>query len=181
MQKKIFGVAGEIASGKGTVTKYIVEEYKAGSYRFSDMLRDILGRLHLEDTRENMQKLSTSIRQNYGEEIMAKVMMEDVKKDEHEIVVVEGVRRLADIKYLKELSGFKLVYVDAGVEKRYERIVNRNENPDDRKKTFEQFQKDHEREPELQIKDLKNYADAVLDNSGEFPELYSQIDKLIKE
>lgn len=181
MQKLVFGITGEIASGKGTVTKYIVEEHKAGSYRFSDMLRDILKRLHLENSRDNMQKLSTAIRHNYGEEIMAKVMMEDVKKDTNDIVVVEGVRRMADIKYLKELPGFKLIYIDADMQKRYNRIINRDENPDDEKKTFEQFQKNHEQESELQIKDLKNYADIVIDNNGEFPELYEQIDKLIKE
>lgn len=181
MQKLIFGVAGEIASGKGTITRYIINEHKAGSYRFSDMLRDILKRLYLPHSRENMQKLSTAIRENYGEDVMAKVMMEDVKNDKHNIVVVEGVRRLADIKYLKELPGFKLIYCEAGMEKRYERIIRRDENPDDGKKTFDEFKKEHEQESELQIKDLKNYADFAIDNDGEFKDLYKQIDEIIKK
>ena len=67
MNKLILGIAGEIASGKGTVTQYIINEHKANSYRFSDMLRDILKRLYTEHSRENMQKLSTAIRENYGE------------------------------------------------------------------------------------------------------------------
>ncbi len=180
MNKIIFGIAGEIASGKGTITQYFVNEYGASSYRFSDMLRQILDRLYLPQTRENMQKLSTAIRENFGEEIMAEVMKKDVKNDNHEIVVVEGIRRLADIKYLKELPGFKLIYVEADIEKRYKRIIKRDENPDDKNKTFEEFRAEHEKESELQIKDLKNYADVVINNNDEFAKLYEQLDKLIK-
>jgi len=181
MNKLILGIAGEIASGKGTVTQYIINEHKANSYRFSDMLRDILKRLYTEHSRENMQKLSTAIRENYGEDIMAKVMMEDVKNDNHDIVIVEGIRRLADILYLKKLSGYKLVYIEADMEKRYERIIHRDENPDDKGKTFKEFSQEHEQESELQIKDLKNYADFVLDNNGEFKDLYKQIDEIVKK
>ncbi len=181
MQKLVFGIAGEMASGKGTITQYLIHEYKASSYRFSDMLRETLKRLYLPHTRENMQKLSMSIRENYGEDVMAKVMMEDVKNDAHNIVIVEGVRRIADIKYLKELPGFKLIYIEANMEKRYERIIKRDENPDDKGKTFEEFQEEHKRESELQIKNLKNYADVIIDNNGELKSLYNQVDKMVKK
>jgi dephospho-CoA kinase len=181
MQKLILGLAGEIASGKGTISQYIENEYKGSSHRFSNMLRDILDRLYLPQSREDMQKLSTIMRENFGEDIMAKVMMEDVKKDEHEVIVVDGVRRLEDIKYLRELPGFNLVYIETDMERCYDRIIKRNENTDDHSKTFEEFQKEREQESESQIKDLRNYANFVVNNDGEFRDLYKQIDEMLKK
>jgi dephospho-CoA kinase len=181
MQKIILGLAGEIASGKGTVAKHIKEKYSGNSHRFSNMLRDILDRLYIEETRESMSTLSTTLRQNFGEDIMAKVMFYDVKNDESQTVAIDGVRRLADIKYLKELPEFKLVYIDTSMENRFERIHKRGENADDNSKTLEEFKKDHELETELQIKDLKNVADFVIDNNSVVEDLYGQIEKIIGE
>ena len=180
MSKIILGVAGELASGKGAAASYLVNKHGAKSHRFSTILRDLLDRLYLTHSRENLQLMSTVVRQNFGEDALAKVISEDVKKDTSEIIVVDGVRRLADIKYLKELPGFKFIYIEADMKKRYERIVRRGENVDDRGKTFEEFQRDHEPEPERQIRELKNYADAVIDNNGSFEDLYKQIDAVLK-
>lgn len=181
MAKLILGTAGEIACGKGTITNHLVKEYGATSHRFSTMLRDVLDRLYMDQTRENISTLSSTLRKIFGEDMMAKTMMREVENDEHDIVVVDGVRRLADMKYLKELPHFKLVYINASPEIRYERLTHRRENADDATKTFEEFQKDAMLEPETQIRDLKNYADYVIDNDGDYVNLYAQIDKIVKE
>jgi len=181
MAKIILGITGEIACGKGTIASHLAKEYQAGTHRFSTMLRDVLDRMYIEQTRENIATLSTILRKNYGEDVMAKTMMREAEDDKNEIVIIDGVRRLADIKYLQELPHFKLVYIEADMQKRYERIIKRGENTDDIGKTFEEFQKEHELETELQIRDLKNYANYVVDNNGTYTDLYEQIDKIIKE
>lgn len=181
MNKIILGLAGEMASGKGTVAQYLIQKDNSSSHRFSTMLRDVLTRLHLEHSRENLQHLSTMVRKTYGEDTLARVMAEDVKKDEAQIVVVDGVRRLDDIVYLKELEGFKLIYIDADIRKRYERIIARNENIDDQGKTFEQFEEESKDESEVQIAILKNYADIIIDNNADIEHLHTQIDELLVE
>jgi dephospho-CoA kinase len=145
------------------------------------MLRDVLDRLYLEQNRENMQKLSTVIRRNFGEDSLAKVIYEDLSKLNSEVMVLDGVRRLADIKYLKELPGFKLAYIETDIKKRYERISKRGENTDDLQKSFKEFKKEHEGEAESQIKDLKNWADFFIDNNGTFDELHKQLDQIISK
>ncbi len=180
MSKIILGLAGEMASGKGTVAEYLKIKYSASNYRFSTILRDVLMRLHLEQSRKNMQKTSTILRKAFGDDLLAKVIAEDVKKDNSEIIVIDGVRRLDDIKYLRKNKEFRLVYIDTGIKKRYGRIINRSENTDDQNKTFEQFVEEHKGEPELQIKGLKKYADIIIDNNGSKEELYKQIDKIIE-
>lgn len=180
MKKIILGFAGEISCGKGTAAKYIVKKYNGNYHRFSTMLRDLARRMYIEENRDDLQKISTFFRQNFGEDIMSKVIYNDVKNDKQKIVVIDGVRRIMDIRYLKDLQGFKLVYIEADMEKRYERIIKRRENTDDAIKTFEEFKHDHKQESESQIKDLKKHADFVVDNNRTIEELYTQIDAIIK-
>jgi dephospho-CoA kinase len=135
----------------------------------------------LEENRENLQKISTIFRENFFDDILSSVIAKDVENDSHGIIAIDGVRRMADIAYLQKITGFKLIYINASMENRFNRIKNRGENSDDNGKTFEEFKKDHEREAELQIRDLREKTDFVVDNNGTFEELYKQIDKIIEE
>src|SRR3989338_9548768 len=102
MNKIVFGLIGPLASGKGTVAQYLRERHNAGSARFSSILRDILDRVYLPQTRENLQALSSSLRGQFGDDLLALAVAKDVERDEHDIVAVDGVRREPDIKHLKE-------------------------------------------------------------------------------
>jgi len=175
----ILGIAGEMASGKGTVAEYLVKEKQGVSYRFSSILRDLSKRLYLEENRENLQTMSTAVREYFGQNILWKVIRRDVASDKNEIIIIDGVRRVQDVEELKNLDEFKLVYLETDLEKRFERIKERGENSDDNDKTFEEFKKDHEREAEQEIKKLKIQADFIIDNNGSFEDLYEQINKII--
>jgi len=128
-----------------------------------------------------MQNLSFDLRKRFGSDILARVIAEDVKNDPHNIVVIDGVRRLADISRLTELSNFHLISINASPEIRYERMKLRNENAGDADKTFEEFLEDDRREAELQIPEVMAAASFNLDNNGTLEELYSQIDKILEE
>lgn len=181
MKKIIIGLAGEIASGKGTVVRYLIEKHGASAHRFSDIMRDVLNRLYIEHSRETMQKTSSMLRDNFGENIFAKVMARDIVEDKNQIIVVDGVRRIEDIEFLRKDSDFRLVFVETSLEKRYERIIKRGENSDDKNKTFEEFKFDAQREAELTIAGLKEYADKILDNNGTQEDLIKQIEELLSK
>ncbi len=180
-KKIILGLVGKIAAGKGTVAKYLEDKYGAHTYRFSTMLRDVLNRLHIEITRSSMQKLSTILRQNFGEDLLAKVIAGDVEKDKNNLIVVDGIRRLADIKYLEKIPGFILVKIEAEPKIRYQRILTRDENKDDTKKTFEEFLADEKKEADAEIPIVMEKATLSLDNNKDFDYLYKQVDKIIAE
>ncbi|MBU4257462.1 AAA family ATPase [Patescibacteria group bacterium] len=177
--KKIIGLVGKISSGKGTVAKYLEEKNNAVIYRFSTILRDILNRLHKEITRKNMQNLSTILRQSFGEDILAKVIAEDVKKENNDLIVVDGIRRMADIKYLSELPNFKLVKIIAEPEIRYQRLIQRTENHGDTQKTYAEFSADEKKEADAEIPVVMENAEIELNNNGNLEELYKQIDQII--
>jgi len=181
MSKLIIGLVGEVASGKDVTKKYLEVNYGATCHRFSSILRDLLNRLYLPIVRENMQTMSTTLRQNFGEDLLAKIITEDVKNDPHEIVVVDGIRRAADMTYLQALPGFVLISIEVETRTRYERLIQRKENADDASKTYEQFLADGQRETELDIPKVMAQADYRLDNNGSLKDLYIQIEKIIIE
>ncbi len=180
MAKKIIALTGPIASGKDVTKKYLGQKYGAKSVKFSQILRDVLTRITVPLERENLQLLSTVLRQNFGEDLLARNIAEDAKKTDAEIVVLDGVRRLADIEHAQKLEGFVLVKIDASPEVRFERAVIRNENVGDDKKTFEQFLKDHETEADKEVPVVMSLATQSLDNNGSVEDLYRQIDELLK-
>ena len=178
-KKLILGLVGEIASGKGSIVKYLEKKYSATSYRFSTPLRNVLDRMYVDVNRKNMQTLSLVLRQSFGENLLAKIISKDAMNDDNPIVVVDGIRRPADIEFLSELPEFKLVYVTADMKTRYKRIINRDENKDDASKTFEEFERDHKAETELEIPSIGKKAQIKIDNTGGFEDLYEQVDKIM--
>ncbi|KKR06805.1 MAG: hypothetical protein UT32_C0016G0027 [Parcubacteria group bacterium GW2011_GWC2_39_14] len=181
MKKLVIGFVGEMASGKGTACDYLIEKHQAGYYRFSTIMRDVLDRIHVPQTRVNMQILSRDLRQLFGEDLFAKIMTEDVKNDKNEIVCVDGIRRVADIKYLATLPNFHLIHIYADEKTRYKRITERSENSDDKNKTFEQFLKDQQGETELTIPQVVAEATIRIENNGSKEDLTIKIEELLNK
>jgi dephospho-CoA kinase len=181
MSKVILGLVGSLASGKETTKKYLAEKYNAKDCKFSSILRDVLSRTVIPVSRENLQKVSTVLRANFGEDLLAKAIANDASKLDADVVVIDGVRRPTDIEHLIKLPNFFLIKIDAEPHLRYERMLKRNENEGDDKKTFEQFMKDHEAEADNLIPVVMESAKYSIDNSGDFENLYKQIDKIIKK
>jgi len=180
-KKIILGVVGEIGAGKGELARYLSREYKAYAYRSSEVLRDILKRMYLEENRVNVQDASTMIRKFFGEDIISRISRVDLKKIKNKLIVIDGLRREADFKYFKNGFDFKVIYVEADIKKRFRRISKRKENVDDEKKTFQEFQREQLREAERKIQKLKSKADFIIENNGSLKEFYREIDNLINK
>lgn len=178
----IIGIIGPMASGKSTATEYIAKEYQAKTYRFSDIMRDVLQRLYLPCSRDNLIQISIVLREEFGHDLFAKAMAEDIKQDDHnEYIVVEGIRREEDIAFLKLLPNFHLVGITGDIEKRYQRLTSRTENSDDQHKTYEDFVADHERETEKSIVPLMEKTEYLIHNNGTIVDLYTEIQNIIKK
>ena len=182
MAKIIIGLTGPMASGKDVVRKYFEEKYGAKGCKFSTILRDVLDRLYLEKSRENLVALSTSLREVFGQDLLAKVIAHDSLANDAEIVVINGVRRNSDIVHLRNLPNFFLISINATPEVRFQRMVSRNENAGDATKTFEKFMAEHQFETEIQIPEVMSSAKFAIDNTEyEFPDLYKELDRVMGE
>lgn len=179
MQKIIIAITGEMASGKDTLAKYLVEKYHAKAFHFSDSMRDVLDRLHLDETREHLSKLSHTLRQAFGEDVFSKAIETEVLRERQGIIIIDGVRRSSDIEFARKQPDFTLIYVEADIQKRYDRIKNREQNADDTEKTFQEFLHDHTLETEVTIPLLRTEADHIVNNDGALEDLYRQADDIM--
>ncbi|MBN1779062.1 MAG: AAA family ATPase [Candidatus Buchananbacteria bacterium] len=180
-KKIIFGLVGQIASGKDTVADYLEKKYQAKRISFSGMLRDILNRLFLPINRKNLVATSEIIRKQFGQDLMAKVIAEEVKKSDAKIICLPNIRRNQDIKYLSKIPGFILVHITAEPKIRYQRLINRRENIDDKNKTWAQFIRDSKLPTEVTIKQVAKKAKYTIDNNGSLNELHEQVEKILKK
>ncbi len=179
MAKIIIGLTGPLASGKGTVKKYVVERYQAKDCRFSTPLRDVLHRISIPESREHLSTLSTILRSAFGEDLLARMIAHDALSLDGDIVIVDGVRRLADIKHLSALPNFFLIKIDADSRLRFDRQVLRNENKGDAEKTYDEFMADHESEADRDIPTVMTSATLSIDNNGSRADLERQVDSLL--
>jgi dephospho-CoA kinase len=178
--KLIIGIVGPIAAGKTTVADYLKQTHGAVTFRFSTMLRDVADRLYLEKNRQNLQVLSTTLRNSFGDDLMSNVIAKDVAHADADMIVVEGIRRPSDVHFLKKLDHFYTIAINADEQTRYDRITSRQENPDDTKKTWGQFQKDGGQESEEKISEIAIQADFQLDNNGTREHTMTTLETILK-
>ncbi len=181
MSKKVIGLVGLIASGKGVAKNYLIKNYQAVEFRFSSILREALDILGIEQTRDNIISLSTWSRENFGNDLLAKAMLKKIEKSEAELIIIDGIRRMDDILYIRDLDNFKMLAIEADSKIRYERSVKRNENLGDDKKSYQDFLNDHQKETEISIPETMKKADYNIINEGSLEEYYQNIDEIMKE
>lgn len=180
MQKIIIGLVGPMASGKEVTKKYLESKYGAKSCKFSTIVRDVLDRVFVEKSRENLSAISTALRGLFGDDLFSRVIAQDTQNLDSNVVVVDGVRRLTDVSHLTALPNFYLISIDADPQVRFKRMVLRNENRGDAEKTFEQFMEEHNLETELQIPEVMKSAKFTIDNTEDsFEALYKKIDEVM--
>lgn len=182
MQKEIIGVVGEKGSGKGTFPK-ILEELSPGKRiaraTFSDVMTDTLNVWRIERSRENYIKLVVAMRNAFGPNVLAGTVKKRVQELNGDIVIVEGMRWLADLEMIKSLDG-KIVYITADPKIRYERTKSRGEKAGETQASFEQFMQEENAPTEVDIPKIASQADFTINNNGTIDEFKSQV-KLFAE
>ena len=172
----VIGIVGAPASGKGTIAAYCKERYGAVALRFSDTLFPVLERLGVEPTRDNLIKLSEILRATFGEDVLARAIASRAAASDAPLVVVDGVRRDADVSGLGTLPGFHLVAVAARPELRYERSKRRREKPEEAGLAYDDFLALEGRSTEVSARELEKKAEVVFDNDGSIEDLHRLLD-----
>lgn len=181
MPQLIIGLVGHVGSGKGTVAKILKEKYGADLFRFSQSLQDILQRLFLDKTRDNLIKLSEALRHTFGEDVLARTIEYEVQASRAALVVVDGIRRTGDIAGFEALPQFHLIEVAAPEALRYQRIKQREEKIGETHISWEEFLRNEQRSTEVTIASIAAKASRTLHNTGTSEELEMKIDQLMKE
>jgi len=176
----IIGLIGRKGSGKGAVARTLQEAHGAAVYRMSEILRSIADELGLPKTRQNLIQISETARTYFGQSVLAHAIAEQIKNDTHDIVVIDGIRRQADLDGFHDLD-MVLVNVTAPLDVRFERIRSRGENDGETTMTREKFEALENAPTEVTIGDIEGNANVTIENTGSLDELKNQIKTVIIE
>lgn len=176
----IIGLTSLNGAGKTTVANYLVQKGFV-FYSLSDIIRDEIKARKQEITRDSLRETGNELRQRFGNSVLADRILE--KLEEGKNYVIDSIRHPAEVEAFKKRKDFSLLFIDAPVETRYERVVNRQREKDPM--TLKDFKKAEELElkgkdsANQQLLACKEMADFVIENDSSFEELYRKIDNLL--
>lgn len=179
MPRLILGFVGQAGSGKFTAANIIRLKHGAAVFVFSDILQDILKRLYIPPSRDNLINISQILRQGFGQDVLSKAMEKQVEDSRADIVIVDGIRRFEDIADFKKYPNFHLVEITAPPEVRFERLKRRNEKPGESEMTWEDFEAMSQKETEIHIAQVGQEAKDKIDNSSDMGVLEKQLDAFL--
>lgn len=165
--KIIIALVGPFKSGKTIAAQHLQKKYQAIRLRFSEFLEDTVKSCHCLDhkDRQILQRMSTALRGEFGDNLLGRIVDGFVKKSKANIFVLDGVRRIGDIEYLRNMPGFGLVSIDADPKVRWQRAKKQSDKSDDAEKTFEQFLEEENNEADARIRDVMREADFCIDTT----------------
>lgn len=178
----IIGLAGPTAGGKTTVAKHLETVYKnQGVIRIkaSDILLEIATGQNISPTKHNLQKLSTELREQHGEDFLSEKVKQRVIESPSAVIIVEGNRRLVDITALEEMATVRqdtlvLIFIDASVEERFKRYTSR----EGERVSFLQFQELENDECEKELPQLREY---FRENGAVIDTTHMEMESVLKE
>lgn len=178
----IIGLTGKSASGKGEVANYL--KTRGFSYcSLSDELRKEADKRGLEPSRENLIPLGNDLRKEFGADILAKKVIEKIKKGNEANVVIDSIRNPSELKEIKKLPNSKIIAIDAPIEIRFKRAMKRGRT--ENAKTLEEFRVMEEKEESKEKKSQQlntcfEMADIAVVNDSSLEELHKKIDNIFK-
>jgi len=186
MQKIVIGTSGTLCAGKGVVAE-ILKSKGCDVVTLGTIVRESMNYKGIIATRENQQDEGNTLRKEFGGQVLAERALKKYS-DSDKPLVIDGIRNIAEIEYLKKHSKFFLIGVDAPIELRWKRSVDRDRDPGH--KDYDKFVIDDARdkglnEPESgqQVGMCLVQADFLIYNDEEYDilensKLYKQIDEI---
>jgi dephospho-CoA kinase len=128
-EKIVIGVTGTLCSGKGKVAE-ILKSFGCDADTFSSAIRDELRLKGIpEATRAQLQDEGNRLRKEFGKKVLAERLLKKYSASSKSLVI-DGVRNLGEIDYLKNHSKFFLIGVDAPLEARWNFTKKRKTSKD---------------------------------------------------
>ncbi len=179
MANLVVGICGPIGSGKGVVTDWF-KDHGFLTVSLSDEIRIELRNRNREITRESLQEVGNELRENSGDDILAKRVWAKVGQVKDSRVVIESIRHPEEAKYLQVQGNFYLINVTTDQKTRFERVAKRHRSGDSL--TWEDFLREdaeesmgHHGDHSQLVNETAKLADYTVDNSGNLANTYIQL------
>lgn len=181
-RKIIIGLVGLPGAGKTTIARYLV---KKGFFciKLSSFLEAEAKKQYGKINRQNLQDIGNEFRKKYGPSVLAQWAIKKIGNKQK--IVIDGIRNLAEIKFLKQQGDFFLLGITADPKVRYKRLLKiKTKNLPNWEEFLRLDARDRGRgqsKSGLQVNRCLEQANYLIKHNGRSPrELYKKIDKFLK-
>jgi dephospho-CoA kinase len=176
------GITGTLCAGKGAVVDYLKQK-SFSHYSVRAFLAEEVKRRGLPLNRDNTTIVANDLRTKYSSGYIVETIFSRAKAAGKDCII-ESVRALGEVDFLKKQPHFVLLAVDAEPKIRYNRALSRGSELD--RVTFEKFISDEQREissdpTKGNLLGCIKRADFVIVNDGSLGELHAKIDAILPE
>jgi dCMP deaminase len=178
----IFGLAGPNGAGKGEIVRYLAAR-SFSSFSLSDIIRADLKKDGLEESRERMIERGRTLRAQGGASVLADRALASLQSDRN--YAIDSIRHPAEVQVFRT-SGlpFKLLWVDADITLRFERLRSRGREGDpktiDELRTLELRELESEDPEGQQLLAVKRLSDFELKNAGGLESLHAAVQRVFE-
>lgn len=178
----IIGITGTLGAGKGTIVDYLINQEGFKHYSVREFINKEIIHRGLTINRDNMVVVANDLRANHSPSYIIDCLYDEAIKN-NKNAIIESIRTPGEVISLREKGNFILIAVDADIEVRYNRIVQRASETDHI--SFEKFQSDEQKEmttadPNKQnLKKCIEMADFLIENSGTIEDLENNTKKIL--
>lgn len=178
----IIGVAGRNGAGKGEFVKFL-ETRSFTVFSLSDAIRQELADRGLEETRDRMIDVGQELRRQSGPGALAQRLVRRLQPDRN--YAIDSIRHPVEVEILRNCGqDFHLVWIDAKLETRFERLRARGRSGDPESIGELELLEGRERgsdDPNAQQLDqVQDQASFTLVNDGTLETFQSQIQSWVR-
>ncbi len=169
----IIGISGTFASGKDTLSKYLAEHYGYFVESSGDLVRRLSMARHGSIERPMLRETAEYYRKTFGPRFLIDTQIKHYNEQKQNFsgLIIHGLRALGEAKAVKEAGG-TLLFVDAPIELRYQRMLSRKRDQEV-KLSLDEFKQAEALEwqgggsdSDFNLSGIKQMADIVLENGG---------------
>ena len=163
----IVGLTGMPGAGKTTVANYLSEK-GIPLLIMGDVVREVAENDGLEPTSDNLAKLMLRLRKRNGPEAVAHLIVNKIKlmkKEDNQlsVVIVDGVRSMAEVQVLRRIGSVKLLAIHGSTLTRYTHVRERGRS--DVPSNIVEFDKRDKIEMDVGISNAIALADETISNN----------------
>ncbi|MFX1357833.1 MAG: AAA family ATPase [Promethearchaeota archaeon] len=159
---KVIGFCGLPGSGKSTAIESIKD--LGIIITMGDVIRNEAKNRNIELTDQNLGEIAKKLREDKGDDIIAKKCVNLIQSKEENVIFIDGIRSWDEVKVFKGYWKFPLIAIKTKKKLRYKRISERFRTDDPKNKT--KIKERDEREIKFGLKKVIKNADfKILNNS----------------
>ena len=160
--KLIVCLTGMPGSGKSTIVSALKSK-GIETLNLGDGVRAEAKRRNLEPSGDNLGKLMLQLREKNGPGAIANLLTDQIQDSKSNIIIIDGIRSMAEIEVLKNVGSVKLLSIEATADTRFKFLKARGRSDDP--ETKEKFAERDNREISVGIDKSISIADETISNN----------------